>query len=101
MKRTSGSEHKYSPALNDNDSPLRSAWRRLGASQWVALIALTSLLGATTVHALTPREFQVSPDFDRQTEKLALAIMAFPCHESQEDNGTSAPIALAGDIATN
>src|SRR5258708_546323 len=73
MSSASGPEYPYSPqsddvapenGANDNGTPPRNAWWRLGASRWAAVIALTGLLAATTVHAfvLAPRELPFAVD---------------------------------------
>jgi hypothetical protein len=102
MERASGPEHAYSPVSNDNGSPARNAWRRLAVSQWVALVGLTTLLTASTVHALTPpRQFVPTPEFDAHIEALARAIMLMPCPYREPGYPTDIPVALATDSATD
>lgn len=110
MKRAFGSEHAYSPASNDNTSRVLNAWRRLRASQWVALMGLTTLLGATTVNAfvMIPRalpftadEGGLPPEMRADLERQLRAMVMFPCHELPGTGDGERPISLVGGKGLN
>jgi hypothetical protein len=85
MMRTSSPEHAYASPSNDNCRLRADRWR-LNAPRWAAAIALATLLGATTVHALTPpRKFVPTPEFDARIEALVHAIMLMPATIGNQD----------------